>query len=256
MSEAFHELFSHVLRGGHEISPRGKRTLELAPYVIKFYQDADVWCNFPARKLNPKYTAREFLWYLHADPEDTSIAQYAPIWRSLVSQGVLQSNYGVYLFRDAQLLRCREELLRDPDSRRASVVILQPQHYRTASADIPCTYSLNFRILEGRLCMHVHMRSNDAWFGAGNDFPIFRWTQHLLADMLSRPVGRYVHITDSMHLYEEHWGPARQCLTEKSAPITHPPITNAYEMITAIMRDKDADPVCDFHAWLKEMTRA
>jgi thymidylate synthase len=254
---AFKILFQKLFRDGGITSPRGERTLELTSAKVVFENDEDVWCTFPSRQLSLSYTCAEFLWYLRADPADMSIAKRAPIWRSLISKGILQSNYGVYLFRDAQFLRCVNELRNDPDSRRASILILQPHHFYAQSADIPCTYSLNFRIRDKRLDMTVHMRSNDAWFGAGNDCPTFRWTQHMMADMLSVPIGTYTHLVDSLHIYERHWEAAERCLDETASPVLHPSVTNSLEMIESeMLRPQAGDIASDFHRWLKETSHA
>jgi thymidylate synthase len=63
--------------------------------------------------------------------------------------------------------------------------------------------------------MGVHMRSNDLVFGLGNDAPCFHWF-HQLAFWLLKPkypdlqLGRYVHHTDSLHIYERHWEMAQE----------------------------------------------
>lgn len=255
MSEVFRRMFTTLLVGGNLCRPRGQATYEVEAYRAKFLSDDDVWCTLPSRKLSLSYVCAEFLWYLRADPQDTSITERAAIWKSLAAQGKLQSNYGVYLFREGQFMRCVNELKNDPDSRRASVIILRPEHYVANSADIPCTYSLNFRIRNGALNMSVHMRSNDAWFGAGNDCPIFRWTQHMMAIMLGVRVGEYIHMVDSMHLYQRHWLSAEQCTREFAERVYHPPIENPLGLIRSEMTG-GLTITSDFHEWLKETANA
>jgi len=256
----FHAIFEDLTSGASTtVSPRGEPTREVTDASVPFDTDADCWCNFPSRKLSINYICNEFLWYLRADPRDTSITKHAKIWEHLARRGALQSNYGVYLFRDRQFQRCFKELTNDPDSRRASCIILSPFHYEMVekglSQDLPCTYGLNFRIRRGELDMSVHMRSNDAWFGAGNDVPIFRWTQHMMAVSLGVPVGHYGHHVDSLHLYQRHWDAAEACLSEQPGPVIHPPIRKPLQMIEAMQLYAKPSPVDEFHEWVIENAR-
>ncbi len=192
-------------------APRGLKTRERLSYHLEFPRPQEQrWCNFKSRKLNVGYACYEFLWYLRGDNADTSITERATIWRELAAQGVLQSNYGQYIFEEGQLERVMNELANDPDSRRASIMILRPDHFHTKSADIPCTLGMTFQIRNMKLHMHVHMRSSDIVFGMGNDVPCFTWTQELLCNLLKRKwptlqMGSYYHTSDSMHVYARHF---------------------------------------------------
>ncbi len=203
-------LFSS-LQNAPTASPRGMMTKEIMPYLfLSENPRADRWCTFAPRRLNVPYACLEFLWYLKADPDDLSITEYAKIWRELAAEGILQSNYGVYIFGAGQLQRCVDELSANPESRRAAIMILRPYHFDRGSNDIPCTLALTFFIREMKLHMHVHMRSSDAVFGMGNDVPCFTWTQELMLNLLKKRfptlnMGRYCHMSDSMHVYERHF---------------------------------------------------
>lgn len=209
----------HRLLHSQQTAPRGLRTKEIMPYHMTLREpERDRWCTFPSRKLNISYAAFEFLWYLRADPEDDAITQRAKIWRELAAGGILQSNYGVYMFREGQFWRARDELRADKFSRRATIMILRPDHFETNSSDIPCTLGLSFYIREtknmagsfDKLHLHVTMRSSDAVFGMGNDIPCFTWTQEMMCAALqpyypSLSVGDYHHTSHSMHVYERHF---------------------------------------------------
>jgi thymidylate synthase len=99
------------------------------------------------------------------------------------------------------------------------------------------------------------MRSNDIWFGAGNDIPIFRWTQHMMAVCLGVPVGLYLHNVDSLHIYERHFAAADGCLLEDSVAVQWPAMKNPLAMISREMSNPLGKPVDDFHAWLLENAR-
>jgi thymidylate synthase len=223
MQTVWNRLFVNLLVHGHETSPRGEPTKELLGYTCHFDNPAtDVYHLHPARKLNLSYTCFEWLWYLRGMNSDLSITERASIWKYLSERGVLQSNYGQYIFREGQLDRCQWELTNDPNSRRAVIMILRPNHFGVQSADTPCTLGISFLIRDKKLVMHVMMRSNDAVFGLGNDAPNFAWTQRLLLDRLRTSdqfadleLGPYVHTASSMHVYKRHWLLAKQLMAVK-----------------------------------------
>lgn len=236
-NDPWYDLLRDVYLDGDDFRPRGLATKERVGYSwFLSYPLKHRWCNFPERKLSISYACFEFLWYLRGDNADPSIAERATIWRDLLAKGVLQSNYGQYLFRDGQVQRIVEELARDPDSRRATIVILRPDHFHTESADIPCTLGLTFQIRHMRLHLHVHMRSSDAIFGMGNDVPCFTWTQELVCNLLRRrfptlKMGFYFHHSDSMHIYERHYDLVNAIITNQSqrSEVAEPRINGSRE---------------------------
>ena len=126
--------------------------------------------------MNLDNVKREALWYLKGDPHDTSICEHARMWKRLINfDGTINSNYGQYIFGNQQQFNVAQSmLLIDPNSRRASIVILDRCHLADKyTKDYPCTYSINFRIRDNKLNMTVRMRSQDAVFGMTNDAPNF-----------------------------------------------------------------------------------
>ena len=71
------------------------------------------------------------------------------------------------------------------------------------SNDTPCTYAIQFTVLNGKLNMSVVMRSNDLWYGFCNDQYQFASLQEMVADRLSIPVGWYYHHAHNLHLYND-----------------------------------------------------
>lgn len=220
---------------GQHVSPRGRPVKEVEDYTY-FLKPGDRWQNFAMRKLSVDYVRREFLWYLMADRFDTSMTKYAKLWEACVGEdGGINSNYGQYLFgREATSvpvppqmdsgarLSLRREyhnqfsavisaLEADRDTRRASMMIAQPWHFLTAPhQDYPCTYCVGFRIRGDELNMTVHMRSQDAIHGFGNDVPVFSLIHEMVWALLlptypELRMGMSAHHVDSFHVYERHW---------------------------------------------------
>jgi thymidylate synthase len=196
---------------GQECSPRGEKVTEIENFSYNlppYYR----FCNFKSRKLNINYIKKEFLWYLKGNKNDASICEYAKMWKGLINDdGSINSNYGQYIFGDQkQFERCRDWLVDDKDSRRASIVILSNEHLKTITKDYPCTYSINFRIRDNYLNMSVNMRSQDGIFGMGNDAPCFSFIHEMMYESLKYyyprlKYGLYHHHCDSFHVYEKHY---------------------------------------------------
>jgi len=207
----FRDIFRRLVKTGRLVSPRGQLVIEaenfsyVLPPFVRF-------CNFQHRKLNVNYIRKEILWYLRGDSTDLSIMQHAKMWKDLVNiDGTINSNYGQYIFgTQNQFDNVVKTLSEDRDSRRASIVILSERHLKMETKDVPCTYSLNFRIRNNTLNMSVHMRSQDAIFGMGNDAAVFSVVHEMVLNALWRVYpdlryGDYFHIADSFHAYERHF---------------------------------------------------
>jgi thymidylate synthase len=220
--DVFLKIFHDLTEKGRHVHPRGQKVLEIEnySYVLPPYAR---FMNFEARGLKLDYVKSEVLWYLRGDPSDTSILEKAKMWQNLVNDdGTINSNYGQYIFWEQnQFDRVVETLLNDRDSRRGSIVILNHEHLSMQTYDVPCTYAINFRIRGDELKMSVHMRSQDAIFGMGNDAPAFSIVQEMMLHAL-RPsypglvMGEYNHTVDSFHVYERHFPMLAQMLADPS----------------------------------------
>lgn len=234
---AFREIFRQFDRKALPCSPRGMKVLECENfmYVLPSYVR---FCNFKSRNLKLQYIKNEFLWYLKGDKFDQSILEHASLWKKLVnSDGSINSNYGQYVFGDSrQFDDVIKTLINDQDSRRASIVILADRHLKMETNDVPCTYSLNFRIRNGRVNMTVHMRSQDAIFGMGNDAPTFSFIHEMIYNALlekypSLELGEYCHVADSFHVYERHFEMLKKIVEgDEYIPLECPKISGVDEV--------------------------
>ena len=77
--------------------------------------------------------------------------------------------------------------------------------------DTPCTRSIHFMVVNGKMNCYVDMRSNDViWgFSAVNVFN-FTLMQEYVAAMVGVPVGSYFHKVDNLHVYEDFWPLVKQ----------------------------------------------
>jgi thymidylate synthase len=258
MHNNLYNIYTDLFFEGTEVSPRGLKILEIENYnyIVPPYCRFN---TFVERHLNIDYIKKEFLWYLAGKKFDTTIMNHAKMWKSLVNtDGSINSNYGRYIFGEIlQYDNVVNILLNDKDSRRASIVILTPVHLLSDSHDIPCTYSINFRIRKNRLNMTVRMRSQDAILGMGNDMACFSFIHEMMLNSLRTvypelEYGEYYHSADSFHIYEKHFEMLKKIvLGDEYTEYECPKISSAAEVTFLRQLDFSNIPVeYKFSKWL------
>lgn len=160
------------------------------------------------RKFNLTYAEAEWQWYLSGDPRISKLGEIygkiPPIWVKMAdANGEVNSNYGYQWGRHNQLSRVIKLLKAHKSTRQASISIYDGKEIESYVNDTPCTYAINFTILDNKLNMSVMMRSNDIWYGFCNDQYCFSMLQKLVADELSIDVGTYFHFVNNLHIYND-----------------------------------------------------
>jgi thymidylate synthase len=254
----FKKIYLDLKTQGKKVVARGQETIELENYSYCL-APRERFPNFPSRKLKIDYIKNEFLWYLKGQRYDLSICNHASLWKGIIeADGGINSNYGQYIFAGGQFNRALTALLDDKESRRGSIVILSQDHVNTAEKDLPCTYSLGFRIREDKLNMSVHMRSQDSVFGMGNDAPAFSFIHEMMFQCLKEKypelqMGEYFHIADSFHVYKRHYDMLENILQEDILAVNCPEISSAAEVEFLLRCDFSNIPAeFQFTRWLNE----
>jgi thymidylate synthase len=262
---AFVQIYSDVSERGVICEPRGLKILEVENYTFELWPYVR-FTNFESRKFKPDYVKKEFLWYLNGDKYDHSIYQHASIWKDITNaDGSIYSNYGQYIFGEQnQFDNVVNTLSEDKDSRRASISILNVGHLKSITKDVPCTYSISFRIRNNYLNMSVRMRSMDAIFGFSNDVPCFSFIHEMMTETLKDKypdlrMGFYHHCADSFHVYERHFDMLKKLTSnDKFTLMTCPKINGIQEV--SYLRSKEFIKLDDvnnipneyeFAKWLK-----
>lgn len=222
-TEAYVAEIGGVLRTPQHISsPRGQRIRESLCQGFSISDPLNRLPFAPGRGYSPQYFAAEIVWYLAGMSSLEWIAPYAPFWTRISDDGVTcNSAYGARIFAPAESVGIersqwewvREELQRDPDSRRAYVHIRTAHDSFHARLDVPCTIGMQFMVRGGRLHMWTAMRSQDMILGLGNDVPAFTMFHELMALELGVPIGVYHHTVGSMHIYERDASRAEAIVT-------------------------------------------
>ena len=160
------------------------------------------------RKWNLTYAEAEWQWYLSGDKSISKLGEIygkiPEIWKRMADPfGHVNSNYGYQWERNAQLDMVLEMLKQDPSTRQACVSIYDGKEITDYAYDTPCTYAIQFTIVNNRLDMCVTMRSNDLWYGFCNDQYQFSKLQEMMSEWLKIETGVYYHFAHNMHLYND-----------------------------------------------------
>ena len=158
------------------------------------------------RDWNHRYAEAEWKWYLSGNPSIKKLGELygsiPPIWQRMADdKGKVNSNYGWQWKRKDQLHNVIELLKKQKDTRQAAITIYDAKEMWKYEHDTPCTYAVQFTVVNDRLYMSVYMRSNDLWYGFCNDQYQFASLQQLVAEKLSIETGSYYHHAHNLHLY-------------------------------------------------------
>ena len=157
------------------------------------------------RNFNIDYAEAEWKWYLSGDNNIDKLGELygkvPAIWERMSIDRHVNSNYGYQWERNHQLDYVIAKLKHEKDTRHAAISIYDGKEHTKYRKDTPCTYAVQFTIINDKLNMAVLMRSNDLWFGFCIDQYCFSYLQKMVADRLSIPVGNYYHYAHNLHLY-------------------------------------------------------
>ena len=226
------EKFTSINREASMTALTGNTTIEIVGAT--FIADED--SIFGA--VNWDYVKREEEWYNSRSLNVNDIPGGAPqIWKTVADpDGMINSNYGWCIYSPANgLLKserpleqlsqynlAREELAKNPESRRAIMIYTRPSMWLdynlNGRSDFMCTNAVQYLIRDGALHAVVQMRSNDAIFGFRNDRA---WQQHVLEKMTTDlnsatnsnyKVGHLYWNAGSLHVYSRHFYLVDHCI--------------------------------------------
>ena len=205
-SEAFDYMYIKIKNKGVDFD--NTKALFNVGFYIHNPSDKQIKARY--RKWNQKYAAAEWAWYLSGDPNISKLGELhgsiPPIWKRMADEnGKVNSNYGFQWQRNKQLDNVVAILRANPETRQAAISIYDAKEINDGNYmyDTPCTYAVQFSIVDNKLCMSVYMRSNDLWYGFCNDQYQFSSLQQMVADRLSIETGWYYHHAHNLHLYND-----------------------------------------------------
>ena len=163
------------------------------------------------RNWKEDYAKAEWQWYLTGNRSIIKLGdiygKIPQIWQRMANaEGEVNSNYGWQWERQNQLDKVVKMLRRNPDTRQATISIYDGKEMNQYKHDTPCTYAIQFTVVNDMLNMCVTMRSNDLWYGFCNDQYCFSQLQKLVAEETDYDIGSYYHFAHNLHLYEKDLG--------------------------------------------------
>jgi len=203
-SEAFDHMMWAIPRFGKEFA--GTTALFNIGFTIENPSDNAI--HNPERAWKEEYAEAEWQWYLSADRNIAKLGELygkiPEIWKRMADpDGNVNSNYGWQWQRNGQLQMVIETLRQNTDTRQAAISIYDGKEISGYAFDTPCTYAVQFTVVDGYLNMCVVMRSNDLWYGFCNDQYQFSSLQMLVAYETGYKLGEYYHFAHNLHLYND-----------------------------------------------------
>ena len=205
-SDAFHDLYWRIVRDGVDFS--GTKALFNVGFEIEVPNANAILDRKVKRNWSYTYAEAEWQWYLSGDRRVITLGglygKVPAIWKRMADEhGNVNSNYGWQWQRNQQLDYVIGLLRTQPETRQAAISIYDAKEWESYTNDTPCTYAIQFTVLDDKLNMSVVMRSNDLWYGFCNDQYQFSNLQMLVAKETGYKMGTYYHFAHNLHLYND-----------------------------------------------------
>ena len=205
-NEAFHKLYDMIIKDG--VNFAGTKALFNVGFEIEYPALNSISDSKVKRNWSIQYAYAEWRWYMSGDRNIAKLGELygkvPQIWQRMAdADGNVNSNYGWQWERTSQLDIVIQMLKDNPETRQAAISIYDGKEISDYAHDTPCTYAVQFTILDNTLNMSVVMRSNDLWYGFCNDQYQFSNLQMLVAHRAGYDVGTYYHFAHNLHLYND-----------------------------------------------------
>lgn len=216
-SEAFDFYYGTIPYDGH----RFDNTKAMFNQGFTIENPTDRIITNEARNFNVEYAEAEWQWYLSGDDSVDKLGEIygkvPAIWERMAigPKRLVNSNYGYQWERAHQLDKVVAILKDNPNTRQAAISIYDGKEINKYRKDTPCTYAVQFTVLNNKLNMCVTMRSNDLWFGFCNDQYQFSKLQEMVSKRTGYDVGTYYHFAHNLHLYDDQL-PEQNTLTSRA----------------------------------------
>ena len=164
-------------------------------------------------RLNYDYADKFYLWIVSGSTDNESllkdypnIARFMEKPKSLDLPANFNTFYGPRILE--QLPHIIKELKNNPDTRRAVISILDKSDSLLLdkpdeTLEFPCCDSATFSIREGKLNIHLHMRSQNMGQVLKLDMYLWGRFQTQIAEELGLPVGKFTSTIVSAHVFEK-----------------------------------------------------
>jgi len=222
VNDFYKDTLDGIIERGMEISPRGLSTKEVRPAMVIINKPRERFLTCPGRMIHPFFQMQEseyilggrgdleFIEYYlgnmkkYADEQKEFHAPYGVRMREWGSHRTFSLRTPKIQLRD-QFEDCYNALLKDSSTRQAVMIYWNPflDHFEIETNDRPCNIAFQFLIREGKLDLTIFNRSNDITYGLCNTNVVqFSVILETMAMLLEIPIGRQIHMINSLHAYD------------------------------------------------------
>lgn len=212
----------NIMTHGEHIAVRGNGTWEVRMRSFQITSPLERCIVIPHRNNNIFSTIAESAWVISGRNDLDYLKDYLPRATGFSDDGqTWRAGYGPRLRNWNGIDQVRQIyrlLSSDPNTRRAVMILFDPDRDFTESKDIPCNNWLHWTLRNGKLDLSVAIRSNDLLWGFSG-INTFEWSllQEMMANWLGVEVGTQTYFIGSLHLYERHLMRARKLLANTAA---------------------------------------
>lgn len=206
----------------HRQEGRRLPTREILHVAFSIANPIERWTQSRRPAINPAFALAEVVWILNGHSD----AGFPNYWNSQLAKfaGECNTYHGAYgrrlrgHFGVDQLRRAALALRANPNGRQIVLQIWDPrvdlpnEDGSPMDSDIPCNVTSLLKVRDGKLDWVQVMRSNDLFLGLPYNLIQFTTLQEVLAGWIGVQVGEYHHISDSLHIYEDHLPHVRAAL--------------------------------------------
>ncbi len=214
---------------------------------IKYLVDNNVhiWDDYPYRIYNekvkkgkaPALTKEEFIAKIassaaFAKKHGELRHIYGELWRRWPAEGGRTVD---------QLGWVIDELRKDPDAHNTLVTAWNPQYlYGMAKPGegvrFPICHNLyQVNIKHGKVCLQLYQRSADIFLGVPFNIASYALLTMIIAKILGREPGEFVHTFGDLHIYEDHREQAKEQLKRKPRPFPKVKFTKAFKSLDTFL---------------------
>ncbi len=218
--QVYKETIARVFCQGSDVfSDRTGLSTKALPGVTFELEPSQGFPLLTLRKIPVRLFCAEVVWMVMGEKHLDFLQKFTGIWDQFAEEdGTIECAYGyrwrTHFGRD-QLLDLVQHLRDEPTSRQGVVMMWDPSADGLTAPkkkNVPCPFCWTANIIDGKLNVHLVIRSNDMMLGNPHDTAGFALLQAMLAQELGVQVGKLTISISHAHIYENHYDQVQELL--------------------------------------------